>query len=104
MAFELFRSNVRPFCGNRSLHQPDQADQGERNYGGRIFVQLMLQLAITQTSDATRRLSGLQSLDLAGWPISNAAWGTQSCSFTATRPPRSYGDVSCRTSRPPAAG
>ena len=25
-------------------------------------------------------------------------------SFTATRPPRSYGEVSCRTSRPLAAG
>jgi hypothetical protein len=33
MAFESFRRNVRPFCGNRSLHQQDQADQGERTYG-----------------------------------------------------------------------
>jgi hypothetical protein len=30
--------------------------------------------------------------------------GTQSCSFTATRPPRSYGEVSCRTSTTQAAG
>jgi len=30
--------------------------------------------------------------------------GTQSCSFTATQPPRSYGEVCCRTLRPLAAG
>jgi len=27
--------------------------------------------------------------------MSNAAWGTRSCSFTATRPPRSCGEASC---------
>ena len=42
--------------------------------------------------------SVLPTCSASGWRISNAARGTRSCSFTATRPRRSYGEVSCRTS------